>query len=388
MELHRVARHPGRRGRGEVLGRQGLGGGPWVADLPEVAGRQAEEAGGADADDHVGEAGPDELVVADRHAELLPALGVPEAGVEAGLGDPHGAPRHAVPAEVEAGGGDVGEAEARPAHQAAPRDPAALQVELGEQGGAGADETAERDAGEAGGVAVHEEGDDALAAAGEDQEEIGDLAEGDPLLDPVEDPVVALAAGLGPDVLGVAPHLGLRQGEGPEALGRGEERELLGPQLAAPPPAHGLPHHVVDREQRADRGAAPPQLLGEQPVAHRVEAAAAHRPRQERAQPPSLAEGLDDLGRHRLLPVPRPGVGRDPLGDEGARRRPEPALLRRKLEPRSGLDGDLGAGRRGPEVNGHRPPSWPRPGPSCARSGRPCSPGSGSCPGPGPRPRP
>src|SRR4051794_40743254 len=104
VDLHGVEGGAGGHGRGEVLGHPDLAGGSRIARVAQPAGAQAQEAGGAHLDDHVGEHTADELVVGDRHAELPAPRGVGARGVEAGLGEPHRSPGDAVAAVIEGGG--------------------------------------------------------------------------------------------------------------------------------------------------------------------------------------------------------------------------------------------------------------------------------------------
>src|SRR6185295_8753949 len=64
VDLDGVVGRPGGHGGGEVLGQHDLAGSSRIAGVAQPPGAQAEEAGGTDVGDHLGEQPPDELVVA------------------------------------------------------------------------------------------------------------------------------------------------------------------------------------------------------------------------------------------------------------------------------------------------------------------------------------
>ena len=115
---------------------------------------------------------------------------------------------------------------------------------------------------------------------GEDERDLGDVAERDPHLLAADPPAAVDLLGPGAHRGGVRAGVGLGQAEAPERLARAQPRQpallLL---LGSPALDRAADERGLHRDDGAHRGVAAPDLLDDQPVAHVVEPARRRTPR-------------------------------------------------------------------------------------------------------------
>ena len=289
--------------------------------LVELPRRLAQEgAGGLKLDLHVGKAELQRLELVDALAEGAALGHVAQRGVERRLRRPERAGRDVEPAAVEPGHG-VAEALALLAQQVGGGDDTAIHLHLPGGLRLPAHLLLEPAEGEPLGAVLDHEGRDAAravgAAAGHDDIGVGIAAARDEGLGAGKRPAVARGFGPGPERRRVRSRAGLGQAVGQHRLhgaGAGEEPLL---QLGR---AVGVDHpraHVVDRQERRDRGAGHAQRLEDQ---RRVEA---RKPRAAvlfadvDAPEPEQPDLVPELARDGAFSLPRRRMRRDLLLPEG-----------------------------------------------------------------------
>ena len=329
MNLDRVGTHP----LGDLGGKE-LGHGGFfqagLAGILECGGMQDQLACCLKAGGHVGQSKLHRLMLEDRHPEGLAFLGIAQRGFEGGARHAKRLRRNADAPALEPRQRDL-VALAFVAKQILGRHPTALEGDLGGVRGMLADlilqpchPIARCDGG-------HQKGRDAALAGGlvcdcHDDRDIGMLARGDELLDPVDHirhatVCIGFSPGGGAQRRGIRPDMRLGQAKGAQHLAAGQRRQ---------PPRFlclvGVSHQdrgdrtVVDRDDRRGGAAAGRDLLDDHRECGVVETRAApalghgHAITAERCQP---AQGVC---REARLAVPSGSVGCDLGSDKGAHR--------------------------------------------------------------------
>ena len=180
-------------------------------------------------DDHVGDHLLDELEAGDRDAELAALLGVLDRRLDAALADPDAAGGDAVAAVVERAHRDL-EAVADLAEQRVVADLDLVERDLGGVGGAQAELAVDLLGGEA--VALGRDRKQARprcfllgVGLGEDQRDLGEVAERDPHLLAADRPAGVGLRRPGAKVGSVGAGVGLGQPEAAERLARAQARQ-------------------------------------------------------------------------------------------------------------------------------------------------------------------
>ena len=255
-----------------------------------------EEAGGLGPGGHVGQRVGHRLEVGDGAAERPPLA---RHGPRPGR-----APLRPSPRRRRRRSGGTGPASAWPPgsrRSTSPRTspgPTGHAVEDEPADGVGG-EHLDRLAGEAGGVAGHDEGGDAPGAgvgggAGEDGVEVGVGGVGDPGLLPCQAPAVAVGFGGQGQGGGVGARPRLRQGEGRHRLAPGDRRHEPAGQLRGARLDQRVRAEALEGERRLGLGALPGQRLpepaqlgGRHPVAARPAERRGEQPAEQRRSPPA-----------------------------------------------------------------------------------------------------
>ena len=168
---------------------------------------------------------------------------------------------------------------------------------------------------------------------GEDQRDLGDVAERDPHLRAADRPAAVGLGRAGAEVGGVGAGVGLGQAEAAEPLARAEPRQpLLLLLLGAPLLDRAGDQRGLDRDDGAGGGVGAADLLDDQPVADVVEAAAAVLFGDRGAEEADLAELARQLAVEAPVAVVVAGAREDLALGELPRRLADQLLLVAQLE--------------------------------------------------------
>src|SRR4051794_38128650 len=279
VDLDRQVRALDRRLRRVQLRDRGLGRVRLLFIL-EQAGAEDQHPGGIAAQDHFGDHLLDQLETGQGDAELLAFLGVFDRALDAAFADADAAGGDAVAAVFERAHRDL-EAVADLAEHRVVADLDLVEGDFCGIGGAQPELAVDLLGGEAVAAGRDDEAGEAAmlllrVGLGEDQGEVGDVAEADPHLLAADRPAVLGLGRAGALVGGVGAGVGLGQAEAAEPLAGAESRQpLLFLLLGAPLLDRASHEGGADGDHRASGGIGAADLLGDQPVADVVEAAAA-----------------------------------------------------------------------------------------------------------------
>ena len=269
-----------------------------------------------DAGGHVGEGETDRFELDDRLAELLTDLGVFQRSFISALGNADGLGSDADPPGVEDRHRDL-EPLALFAKPSPGRETIVGICHLARVGAANTEFVLDLDDLASGRMGVDQKGADAAMALGRvghghQDDRIGVVAIGDPVLDPVDHIFVALAHGGGLLRGGIRTGTWLGERERAQGLARGERDQqlallLLGAELLQPV----ADQRVVDRGDHAQRGVHPAQLLDHDRIRDIIKTRATVLFRDRNPHEPKLAHFFHQLGRpfHGLVAGSRGGFG-------------------------------------------------------------------------------
>ena len=300
MDLDRGVGALDRRLGREQLRDRGLGR-VRLAGVLEQAGPEDEQPGRVPLDDHLGDHRLDELEAGDRNAELLPLGRVGHRRVDAPVADADAAGGDGVAAEIEGAHRDL-EAVADLAEHRIVGNLDRVEGQRRGVGGAEPELAVDLLGREAVGVGRDEEAGEAAmrlgrVGLGEDQRDVGDVAERDPHLLTADPP--AAVDPLGPALHrgGVGAGVGLGQPEASEQIAAAESGQpallLL---LGSPALDRAADERGLDRDHRPRGAVGPADLLDDQGVGDVVEAAPAVLLGDRRPEVAHLAEPAGQVG--------------------------------------------------------------------------------------------